>query len=273
MGRNKNIVGLWLALALLVTACMPGRLTSGETEPATDTPAASASLDGTQWNVAELDGEPVNAKGQGTLDFTNGQVSGTAFCNSFGGSYEVDGSALTLGQLVSTLMACEDMGPETEYFAALGKVASYRRDGSTLVLSDADGADLVVLIPATPASLEGTAWELTGLNANGGISSPLLDSEITAAFVDGSMSGSAGCNRYFASYTRDGNTLTLGPAGSTKMACLDPAGVMEQEQAFLSALESVASYETKCASLTLFDADGAIVMTFQAVRGQPCVQP
>ncbi|MCU0520762.1 MAG: META domain-containing protein [Anaerolineae bacterium] len=267
MRRKMIVVGLWLALAMLGTACAPGRLASGEVEPAADSPATSVGLDGTQWNVIAIDGETVNAKGQGTLDFADGQVSGTAFCNSFGGSYNIEGDTLTLGQLVSTLMACEDMGPETEYFAALAKVASYRMDGANLVLSDDSGADLIVLSPAKPASLEGTVWALTGLNTNGGISSPLLNSEVTATFVDGSMSGSAGCNRYFASYTRDGNALTLGPAGSTKMACLDPAGVMEQEQAFLAALGKVVAYETKCASLTLFDAEGTVVMTFQADRG------
>lgn len=273
MRLTETIVGLGVmaVLAVMVAGCAP-RPVSGEnaTDPTagtpTEMPETPAGLDGSQWNVIELDGEPVTGDAVGTLDFEDGRVGGKSFCNSFGGTYEIDGDALILGELMQTLMACEDMTLETAYTAALNEVATYRIDGGTLILTDAAGTDRVVLSPAKPASLEGTLWTLTGLADGDAIASPVLGSEVTAEFAEGTLSGSAGCNRYTASYTREGTALTLGPAGATKMACLDPAGVMEQEQAFLAALETVASYATKCASLTLFDADGAVVMTFQATR-------
>ena len=56
------------------------------------------------------------------------------------------------------------------------------------------------------------------------------------------MSGTAGCNNYSASYTVDGNAITIGPAISTMMFCADPEGVMEQEMAYLQALPSAATY-------------------------------
>jgi len=54
---------------------------------------------------------------------------------------------------------------------------------------------------------------------------------------DGRLSGSAGCNRYTGSWERDGARLSIGPLATTRMVC--PPEVMDEESAFLSALESV----------------------------------
>ncbi len=65
---------------------------------------------------------------------------------------------------------------------------------------------------------------------------------ITAVFSsDGAVSGSSGCNNYFGSFTADdqGNMTIEGPLGSTMMAC--ETG-MEQEAAYLAALQTVTGY-------------------------------
>ena len=63
---------------------------------------------------------------------------------------------------------------------------------------------------------------------------------ISAVFssTEGQVSGSGGCNNYFASYTStDEGALTInGPIGSTAMACLEG---MEAEGAYFAALETV----------------------------------
>jgi heat shock protein HslJ len=95
------------------------------------------------------------------------------------------------------------------------------------------------------------------------------ETEITALFVaaaeaeatGGTVSGSAGCNRYSAGYEQEGRQLTLGPAITSLMAC--ETG-MEAEQAFLAALESVERYQTLGDQLRLFYDDGQQVMTFRA---------
>jgi heat shock protein HslJ len=61
------------------------------------------------------------------------------------------------------------------------------------------------------------------------------------AFAEGRISGSAGVNSYFATYEVDGETLTLGPVGSTMM--MGPEKAMAQELAFLSALATAKSYQ------------------------------
>jgi heat shock protein HslJ len=54
----------------------------------------------------------------------------------------------------------------------------------------------------------------------------------------GRLAGQAPCNRYFAGFEQDGDTLEISAAGATRMACMDD-GRMASETAFLAALEAV----------------------------------
>ena len=75
------------------------------------------------------------------------------------------------------------------------------------------------------------------------------------------MTGSAGCNNYFAEFKTSGESISIGPAGATHMFCNDPAGVMEQESLYLQALASAATFRLEGDRLTLRRADGAIALT------------
>ena len=72
---------------------------------------------------------------------------------------------------------------------------------------------------------------------------PLIDrSHLTVAFdKEGRAHGHAGCNRWFASYQLEGQNLSFGNAGATRMACA-PA-LMEQENRFLQALDAVQRWD------------------------------
>jgi uncharacterized lipoprotein YbaY len=92
-------------------------------------------------------------------------------------------------------------------------------------------------------------------------------SSIGADFgTDGQVTGSAGCNTYFASYETSGNSLTVGPAGSTRLACSEPAGVMEQEAAYLSLLQTSATFEIAQAGgqLSIRDVSGSEILVYNA---------
>ena len=52
---------------------------------------------------------------------------------------------------------------------------------------------------------------------------------------DGKITGRGACNGYFAQATIDGNSIKIGKAGATMMACA-PA-LMDQERKFLAALD------------------------------------
>ena len=78
---------------------------------------------------------------------------------------------------------------------------------------------------------------------------------------EGRVAGSAGCNRFTASYSQDGEKVTLGGAAATRMMCAGPEGVMEQEARFLKALETVATGRFEGDSLELRTAEGALAVS------------
>lgn len=77
--------------------------------------------------------------------FTNGNVFGTAGCNTYRASYTLDGDSLEIGEPSGTLIGCPPPVDEFEraYLDALGEVATWELDGEELVLSDADGSELL----------------------------------------------------------------------------------------------------------------------------------
>ena len=97
----------------------------------------------------------------------------------------------------------------------------------------------------------------------------VLGTAITASFEGGRVAGSDGCNRYTAGYTLGpgASDLCIQPAAATRMLCAVPAGVMEQEAAYLAALSAVTRYRIEGDRLTLEAADGARVATFTAGGG------
>jgi uncharacterized lipoprotein YbaY len=119
--------------------------------------------------------------------------------------------------------------------------------------------------PAASVRLEDAAWLLVALNGQ----APLQGSMTWAEFEDGKMTGSAGCNRYNASYNAvdEGNSsgsLSISPAASTRMACPEPEGVMEQEAQYLAVLEAAASYQVVDGRLSVRDETGSEVLAFQS---------
>jgi len=86
--------------------------------------------------------------------------------------------------------------------------------------------------------LEGSSWQLTSYRKSGLIPDTLM----TANFNGGEIRGTGGCNSYFGSYSINGTSLTINELGWTEMACLDPAGVMEQEQVFMSLLSTADTF-------------------------------
>jgi heat shock protein HslJ len=111
-------------------------------------------------------------------------------------------------------------------------------------------------------TFEGPTWLLESyLNLEGQTTERLPETRVTITFADGQVNGSAGCNNYFGPYEVDANNLTIGPLGSTLMAC-DPNEVALQETAYLASLSNVASYEIVAGQLQLRDADGQTILIY-----------
>lgn len=112
-----------------------------------------ASLAGTDWKLVSygpVDSQTPAAEGTDTsLKFgTDGQVSGSLGCNSFGGEYTQKDGQITFGPLVSTMMACPEpqMSQESASFAVLSGSVDFTLNGDTLTIQDASGKNELILI-------------------------------------------------------------------------------------------------------------------------------
>lgn len=114
----------------------------------------------------------------------------------------------------------------------------------------------------TPPNFEGTSWKLdTYLSSIDHLVSPMSSTKLTLEFKDGRISGSSGCNSFFAKYTVEDKSMSFGLIGATKMYCSNQ-GVMEQEQTYLMRLESVKTYKIEGNKLSLIDSNGKTVLVY-----------
>jgi heat shock protein HslJ len=228
---------------------------------ATSGGADASSFEGTPWVLASGIDVAGFAKVAPSVTFAAGKAAGSTGCNRFTGSYTVNGDALTFGMLATTQRACVPPADAVEraYVAALAKVARWRVDNGELALLDANSAEVLSYRAASPVG----SWEATSLLKGTAITGPLAGTKITATFDDaGTLSGSAGCNTYSATYTTDHGTITITPPAGTKKLCPTPDGVMEQEAAYLAALPKAGRYQVEGDSLQLLTAEGTFVATF-----------
>lgn len=246
--------------ALLLAACSGG----GEDEVSLEDGiwGATGVVDESGTMAPVLEGTTPSAR------FTGTEVGGDASCNSYNGGYTTTGTdGLTIGPLQSTAMFCAGpeglMDQERAFLVSLGMADSYAIEERTLTLSG-PGGELIVF-ELVDASLAATSWELLSYN-NGreAVVSVMAGTEITAAFgEDGEISGSAGCNRYTASWEVAGIEITIGPIAATERACLEPEGIMEQEMRYLTALSQATRYAVGIDSLDVFADDGARLLHFR----------
>ena len=87
-------------------------------------PTGQPDLEGTTWVLTAFNqNHPVEGT-QPIITFEDGQVSGNASCNLFGGSYQIKGDAISFSDLFATEMYCMDpegaMEQEHTYLELLG---------------------------------------------------------------------------------------------------------------------------------------------------------
>jgi heat shock protein HslJ len=223
-------------------------------------------LDGTTWVLSSLPGRSLVEGATATLRFESGRASGTDGCNRYTTTYTADGSKLTFGAAgAATMMACvpEVMEQARAFTSSLGATSAHRVEAGQLHLLGPDGAVVASFAPQSQ-SLAGTSWRVTGFyNGRHAVVSVLADTQLTIAFAtDGRVSGSAGCNSFMGTYTASGASLKLGPAATTRKLCAQP-GVMEQEQQFLKALETAATFRQEGEWAELRTGDGALAVSLK----------
>ena len=224
--------------------------------------ADASQLEDTPWVLTSGSGITLPASVAPSALFVAGEVSGSTGCNQYSGPYEIDGDSLDIGTLTQTLIACVPPRDAVEraYVRALGQVARWAIDGEELVLSDSDREEV---LRYGAGSIVGD-WTVTGILSGDAFSSPIAGTEVTATFAeDGTLTGSAGCNNYMTSYTTDRVAIEIEPAATTRKFCPEPAGIMDQEAAFLSALAGAAMYRVDGATADLLNAEGQRLVGFE----------
>ena len=96
-----------------------------------------ASLDGTSWELYAISKHRPIEGSTITISFEDGRVTGFSGCNSYGSTYQVNGSKITFEIFESTLMACADpamMDQETAFMQMLGNSQRFElADGQLLI--------------------------------------------------------------------------------------------------------------------------------------------
>lgn len=120
-------------------------------------------LDGTSWTVTGFNNgrqavvSPLPDTVL-TLSFRDGRVSGDAGCNTFVGTYTLDGDRLAVGRLATTRKACPGKGvmeQERQYVAALEGVTAWTIDRGLLDLHRGDGERALTAKRSDPAPSKG----------------------------------------------------------------------------------------------------------------------
>jgi heat shock protein HslJ len=229
-------------------------------------------LEGIEWRLTHhlgSEGElvPVVEDVMATATFIDGSVAGSTGCNRYHAQCRIDEGRLAVEAIAMTMMACdpERSAVERAFTSALEAAVTFAIAGETLDLADANGR-VVLRLRAVPALvLGGSRWIATMINnGRGGVASLVEETVVTAEFgTDGRVAGSGGCNRFSGEYTLEGDSLAIGPVASTRMACLEPEGVGQQESAYFAALARVASWSFRDDRLQLRAADGALQVEFR----------
>ena len=213
-----------LILVFLV-ACraMPGTAGPGPTTSA----SGGGDLDGA-WQLdsgthggANL---PIIADSPITMTIDGSEIGGRAACNTYGGTIETDGRAVTISALSMTEMGCDQpvMAAEAAFIAALADVNGADRSDDELRLTG-DGVDLTFAFvpPVADADLTGTTWVLDSL-ISGDTASSVGGDPATLEFTDdGTLTGGTGCRGFGASYSASGAEIAVTDFSNDDRACAE----------------------------------------------------
>lgn len=257
-----------VTIFLMITGCHNTKYAAGNT-------GGSEALYQHQWNLEELNGQPVeqgSMRKPAYLLFAPGQVnsvSGNTGCNNFKGSFELTGTnSIKFLPLATTKMACPGENIESKFLEAMGKANNWSITDDQLMLND--GNTLLAKFRAAPAGSTSSAgipaallgtWELNYISGKRIAFEGLYpDKKPQLVFADtaaNAIAGHTSCNAFKSKLTLDGNKINIAePIAMTMMAC--PG---EGEKTFLDMLKKVNKFAISEHTLT-FMLDDVAVMRF-----------
>jgi heat shock protein HslJ len=245
-------------------------------ELATFTRLEPADLSGTNWQVTSFN------NGQGAIVSTlpeapviasfraDNSLIGFSGCNAYSHQWNTDGFAISVTIGSQTRYACGDeiMLQEAAYQAAFGMAGVYKVLGDAMEFRNSAGDLIMTFVRLENLPLAGPNWIVQSINnLQDALMSPIRGTDLNLNLDEaGNASGSSGCNTFSGSYEATDTTLTFGPLASTMMACEDD--IMNQEAAYLNALQSTALFEVQGNFLLLKDASERVLVVLRATIQQ-----
>ena len=190
---------------------------------------AAASLDG-EWQLQAGTNQgqaiPIVAGSRITLKVDGTTAGGSAACNTYGGTVQVNGSSVAISALSMTEMACQEdlMASEAAYLAALPRVTTAVLTGDSLVLSGPEVELRYTRVPpVADADPIGTTWILESLISGETVASTVAQATLQLS-GDGRIAATTGCRQVTGTYTivKEHLVITLDPFDA--IACAAPLG-------------------------------------------------
>lgn len=255
MYTQKILVALTAIASMSLVSCAFSSSSAG---------SANTTVKNTSWALVSLPNQSLVSDSLITINFDNDKITGTDGCNGYTALYTQNDNKLNINRSIATTSkACPEpiMQQASSYISALAQVITYKIEGTQLTLLDTDSKPLATFNKQS-VELSGTSWQVMNIN-NGkqAVTSLINDSKLTAHFgADGKLNGFAGCNDYTASYEVTGKSVKIGSIASTRKMCANPIEIMAQEDQFLKALATVATYQVDGKKLELRTADNALAV-------------
>ncbi len=181
-----------LAVLILAAASCGSDSAGGESASSTTTSGGGTSVSiAGDWILTELtvDGSVVELPPYDlTLTVDRGEVFGDGGCNSFAGVIDrVDDGSLTISNLASTEMACDQLSFETLYLGALPTADAWTASPDGIGFSGPSFTATYRPAPiVSPAPLVGTRWRLDTVYSGEGVerSASSVDQSAAPAFLE-----------------------------------------------------------------------------------------
>ena len=263
--KRATLLGLLLVMVPVAAACGAASANHGVVTvlvPVTATPEPSIPLEGTQWEMRSVRGYYYTDSGF-PLTFGDDYIVGSVGCLGFQAHYTVSGRKISITGIREAGCTQSPGALEQQFSTALDSVLAYQATEERLELYASAGETVMVYVrdlaaPVDPA-LSAAPWQLQSLNGRGLVAG----SSITLRVVGEELQGSAGCNDYEIELTAAGEGfLSTGIIIQTLLLCPSPENVMEQEDAYLAALKSAATYRVIDQCLEIADAGGNTILVF-----------
>jgi heat shock protein HslJ len=219
-----------------------------------------------QMTSGTVDGEaiPVLETHPITITFEEDQMSGTAACNGYGGTYELSGSTITFSGLAMTGMGCspeESMQAEAMFTDAITRVDTVAVDGDLTLSGDGVAMTFEALEPVRDADLTNTVWVLESLVDGDSVSSVAGERATLEFFTDGSTLGGTGCRTFTGRYVIVGAEVEMPELAAHGPDC--PADLSDQDSQVFTVLGDGFRVSVDGRTLTVSDPEG-VGLTYQA---------